>query len=120
MFEALPANVNLFVVLVVVAIPEGLPLVIQISLAFSVLRMYRKDRILLRKQSALEKIAEANEFLIGKSNILTTGKMKVRKFHLEGATKTNNRSDTILNCNLKEGTVKLLQENILYNNNAYV
>jgi Ca2+-transporting ATPase len=53
----LPHNINLFVVLVVVAIPEGLPLTIQISLAFSVMRMYRNDRILLRKQDALEKMA---------------------------------------------------------------
>ena len=39
--EMLPETINLFVVLVVVAIPEGLPLTIQISLAFSVMRMYR-------------------------------------------------------------------------------
>jgi len=76
--EMLPETINLFVVLVVVAIPEGLPLTTQVSLAFSVLRMYRQDRILLRKQDALEKIAEANEMIIGKSNILTTGKMKVK------------------------------------------
>jgi Ca2+-transporting ATPase len=85
--EKIPENINLFVVLVVVAIPEGLPLTIQISLAFSVMRMFRQDRILLRKQDALEKIAAANEFIIGKSNILTTGKMKVKQFHLEGKTK---------------------------------
>jgi len=48
----------LFVVLVVVAIPEGLPLTIQISLAFSVMRMFNRDNILLKKQDALEKIAE--------------------------------------------------------------
>jgi len=87
LFKSLPENVNLFVVLVVVAIPEGLPLTIQISLAFSVMRMFKQDRILLRKQDALEKIAEANEFVIGKTNILTTGKMKVKCFHLEGITK---------------------------------
>jgi len=120
LFKALPETVNLFVVLVVVAIPEGLPLTIQISLAFSVMRMYRKDRILLRRQDALEKIAEANEFLIGKSNVLTTGKMKVKQFLLEGVTKQNARPDTILNCELSDQTIKLVQEGILYNNSAYV
>jgi magnesium-transporting ATPase (P-type) len=49
LFKALPENVNLFVVLIVVAIPEGLPLTIQVSLAFSVMRMFKQDRILLRK-----------------------------------------------------------------------
>jgi magnesium-transporting ATPase (P-type) len=57
-FELLPMNINLFVVLVVVAIPEGLPLTIQISLAFSVMRMFSRDKILLKKQDALEVIAE--------------------------------------------------------------
>lgn len=57
-FRDLPQSINLFVVLVVVAIPEGLPLTIQISLAFSVMRMYSSDNILLKKQDALEKIAE--------------------------------------------------------------
>jgi magnesium-transporting ATPase (P-type) len=60
LIEALPKTVNLIVVLVVVAIPEGLPLTIQISLAFSVMRMFKKDSILLRKQESLERIAEAN------------------------------------------------------------
>jgi len=41
LIEALPKTVNLIVVLVVVAIPEGLPLTIQISLAFSVMRMFK-------------------------------------------------------------------------------
>jgi P-type E1-E2 ATPase len=116
----LPENINLFVVLVVVAIPEGLPLVTQVSLAFSVMRMFKQDRILLRKQDALERIAEANEFLIGKGNILTTGKMRVKQFHLEGSTKQNARPDTFLNCELAELTIKLIQEGILYNNSAYV
>jgi hypothetical protein len=48
----------------------------------------------------LEGIAEANEFLIGKSNILTSGKMKVKKFYLEGKVRENNRPDTILRTEL--------------------
>lgn len=43
----LPKIINLIVVLVVVAIPEGLPLTIGISLAFSVIRMYCNDKILV-------------------------------------------------------------------------
>ena len=58
--------------------------------------------------------------IIGKSNILTTGKMKVKAFHLEGVTKQNARPDTILNCELQHNTIKLIQEGIVYNNSAYV
>ncbi len=43
----LPKIINLIVVLVFVAIPEGLPLTIGISLAFSVIRMYSNDKILV-------------------------------------------------------------------------
>jgi len=32
----------------------------------------------------------------------------------------NNRKDTFFNCQLSENTLKLVQEGILYNNQAYV
>jgi magnesium-transporting ATPase (P-type) len=44
----LPKTINLIVVLVIVAIPEGLPLTIGVSLAFSVIRMYSYDKILVK------------------------------------------------------------------------
>lgn len=65
-------------------------------------------------------MAEANDFIIGKSNILTRGDQKVRAFYLEGQTKMCNRDDTFLNCELKQDTIRLVQEGILYNNSAYV
>lgn len=49
----LPQHINLVVVLIVVAVPEGLPMTIGISLAFSVMRMF-KERILVRKLEAPE------------------------------------------------------------------
>jgi magnesium-transporting ATPase (P-type) len=58
--------------------------------------------------------------LIGKSNILTTGRMRVKSFHLEGVTKLNQRPDTILNCELNQRTIDLIGQGILLNNSAYV
>jgi magnesium-transporting ATPase (P-type) len=49
----LPLHINLVAVFVVVAVPEGLPMTVGISLAFSVLRMFR-ERILVRKLEAPE------------------------------------------------------------------
>lgn len=83
-FNAIPKSFNIAAVLIVVAVPEGLPLTIGVSLAFSVMRMYRNDRIFLKRQDSLEKIAKANEFIVGKTNILTTGRMKVKQFYIEG------------------------------------
>jgi len=67
----LAANINLTIVLVVVAIPEGLPLTIQIAIAFSVIRMHRDWNIIVRKQAALENIAEVEELIVGKTSVLT-------------------------------------------------
>jgi magnesium-transporting ATPase (P-type) len=48
LLKDLPKTINLIVVLVIVAIPEGLPLTIGVSLAFSVIRMYNYDKILVK------------------------------------------------------------------------
>jgi len=52
-FSKLPQHINLVIVFIVVAVPEGLPMTVGISLAFSVMRMF-KDRILVRKLEAPE------------------------------------------------------------------
>lgn len=119
-FNSVPKSVNIAFVLIVVAVPEGLPLTIGVSLAFSVMRMYRNDGIFLKRQDSLEKIAKVDEMIVGKSNIITTGKMKVKKFLLEGKTYNNDRHDTFHHCQLQKATVKLVQEGIMYNNSACV
>lgn len=111
---------NVVIVYIVVAIPEGLPLTIGISLAFSVMRMYKRDHILVRKHDAPEKIAEVEEFLVGKTATITKNDMKVKKYFLEGHPINNNRDDTIFNCELSDMTIKLVQEAIIYNNSSYV
>lgn len=83
LFSKLPQHVNLVVVLIVVAIPEGLPLTVGVSLAFSVMKMY-KDGILVRKLDAPEKLAGCEEILCGKTATITTNDMKVAYFYLEG------------------------------------
>lgn len=41
-------NITLAVILIIVAIPEGLPMVVTISLAFSVIRMHSQDGVLVK------------------------------------------------------------------------
>ena len=62
-FAGLPKTINLIVVLIVVAIPEGLPLTVGISLAFSVMRMYKSDKILVKKLGVKDEsqIVQADE-----------------------------------------------------------
>jgi Ca2+-transporting ATPase len=70
-FGELPKTINLIVVLIIVAIPEGLPLSVGISLAFSVMRMYNSDKILVKKLDAPEKMGEIEEIIIGKTGTIT-------------------------------------------------
>lgn len=67
----------MLVVLFVVIVPEGLPLTVGVSLAFSTGRMYTEDRILVKKLDAPEKMGEVDEILCGKTSTITTGDMKI-------------------------------------------
>jgi Ca2+-transporting ATPase len=98
-FSRIPQHVNLVVVLIVVAIPEGLPLTVGVSLAFSVMKMYH-DGILVRKLDAPEKMGGCEEICCGKTATLTKNEMKVSQFYLEGQQIKNSRKDTFLHCEL--------------------
>ena len=71
LFKDLPKTINLIVVLVIVAIPEGLPLTIGVSLAFSVIRMYDYDKILVKNLQAPETMGEIEEICCGKTGTIT-------------------------------------------------
>jgi Ca2+ transporting ATPase len=64
------------ITIVVVAVPEGLPLAVTISLAYSVNQM-RKEKNLVRKLEAAETMGGANEILTDKTGTLTENKMTV-------------------------------------------
>ena len=67
--------------MLVVAIPEGLPLAVTLSLAFSVKRML-VDNNLVRKMEACETMGGANNICSDKTGTLTMNKMKVTRFFL--------------------------------------
>lgn len=64
------------ITIIVVAVPEGLPLAVTISLAYSVNQM-RKENNLVRRLEAAETMGGANEILTDKTGTLTTNKMTV-------------------------------------------
>ena len=114
LFKKLPQHVNLIAVLVVVSIPEGLPLTIGISLAFSVMKMYG-DKILVRKLDAPEKMGGAQEICCGKTGTITSNDMKVSMFYCESREIKNSRKDTLRHCELSEEARERIKESILYN-----
>ncbi|XP_026190621.1 plasma membrane calcium-transporting ATPase 1 [Cyclospora cayetanensis] len=65
------------ITIVVVAVPEGLPLAVTISLAYSVGRML-KDKNYVRRLAACETMGGANEICSDKTGTLTKNKMEVQ------------------------------------------
>lgn len=68
------------VVLLIVSIPEGLPLAVSIALALSVSEL-KKDQILIRNLNAIQDCAILHELGVSKTGTLTMGKLSVKKFH---------------------------------------
>ncbi|PIN22072.1 Calcium transporting ATPase [Handroanthus impetiginosus] len=67
------------VTVVVVAIPEGLPLAVTLTLAYSMKRMMA-DQAMVRKLSACETMGSATTICTDKTGTLTVNQMKVTKF----------------------------------------
>jgi Ca2+-transporting ATPase len=72
--------INAFIVgvtIIVVAVPEGLPLAVTLSLAYSMKKMMRIDNALVRHLSACEGMGGATTICSDKTGTLTTNKMTV-------------------------------------------
>lgn len=68
------------ITVIVVAVPEGLPLAVTISLAFSVMKM-KEENNLVRKLEASETMGGANEICTDKTGTLTKNQMTVREIY---------------------------------------
>ncbi|GMH29242.1 hypothetical protein Nepgr_031085 [Nepenthes gracilis] len=73
--------VSAAVTIVVVAIPEGLPLAVTLTLAYSMKKMMA-DNALVRKLSACETMGSATTICTDKTGTLTLNRMKVTEFWL--------------------------------------
>jgi P-type E1-E2 ATPase len=73
------------VAIIIVSVPEGLPLAVSIAMAFSGEAM-RKDSLLVKKNEACENLAFINNICTGKTSTLTTGDMVVKQFYFGGET----------------------------------
>jgi P-type E1-E2 ATPase len=73
------------IALLIVCIPEGMPLVISMAMAFSVDSL-KKENLLIKNLDALETSGQIIDILTGKTATLTTGDMEVARINLANNT----------------------------------
>ena len=77
--ESLLHAFTLALTVVVVAVPEGLPMMIAVVLSSNIRRMVR-DNVLVRKPAGLEAAGSMNILFTDKTGTLTRGKLSVQRF----------------------------------------
>jgi magnesium-transporting ATPase (P-type) len=102
------------VTVIVIAIPEGLPLAVTISFAFSVMKMKRENNW-VRKLASSETMGGADQICTDKTGTLTKNQMTVREFYtMEQVFKDRPNNYKSLH------TANLLAEGVLYNCSARI
>lgn len=102
------------ITVVVIAVPEGLPLAVTISFAFSVMKM-KNENNLVRKLQSSETMGGANEVCTDKTGTLTKNQMTVKEFYTMDTVHSGRPA------NFKEFfTADLMAEGVLYNCSARI
>jgi len=65
--------------IMIVAIPEGLPLAVSIAMALSINKL-KQDQILIKNVDSIQTAAMVHDICVGKTGTMTTGKMNVTKY----------------------------------------
>lgn len=95
------------VVLIVAAVPEGLPATVAIALALSVVKLAKSNAV-IKKLVAAETVGCVSVICSDKTGTLTVGKMQVNNFVMNGK-----------EINPQQLTNKFLINNVIYNSTAY-
>ncbi|MDR0725181.1 MAG: calcium-translocating P-type ATPase, PMCA-type, partial [Prevotellaceae bacterium] len=103
-------TIMIAVTVIVVAVPEGLPMSVTLSLALSMKRMLSTNN-LVRKMHACETMGAATVICTDKTGTLTQNQMKIYQTNFYGC-------DNVFNTDTETG--KLIAESIAVNSTAYL
>ena len=109
MFTYILHALTLSVTLIVVSVPEGLPLMITLVLSSNMRRML-KNNVLVRKLVGIETAGNLNYLLTDKTGTLTHGKLKVNEIILSNLASIKN----INNTKIKD----ILYKSLYFNNSS--
>lgn len=114
MFDHLLYALTLSVTIIVVAVPEGLPMMITLVLSSNMKRML-KDNVLVRKLVGIETAGSLNVLLTDKTGTLTKGVLKVTEF-VSG----DNKSYKDLNSIKNSPIYPTIYTSLFYNNASLI
>lgn len=115
---------NIFIIsltVVVIAVPEGLPLAVTLSLAFATIRMLR-DKNLVRSLRACETMGNATSICSDKTGTLTQNKMTVVTAGIGANSEFSDRVSHSVNeyiKNLSSEVKSILKQSIVINSTAF-
>ncbi len=103
--------VTLAVTVIVVAVPEGLPMMITLVLSLNMKKML-KDNILVRKLEGIETSGSLNILFTDKTGTITKGKLQVKTF-ISGS---GVEYDNLYEISKETGLFEILKMSLIYNN----
>lgn len=105
--------------IIIVAVPEGLPLSISIAMAFSI-SIFKEDKLLLKKLEACENMGSIHEICTGKTATLTKNDMSVNRFYIAKKSIENRDPDTFMNCGLSEKVIDEIKKCLYINSDCRI
>jgi len=102
------------VTIVMVAVPEGLPLAVSISAAYSLDKM-KHQSLLVKNIEAMERMGQIDNICTGKTGTLTQNDMYVTDFYADGVDVCNDKPQILRQGVISNDCLNILIEGILYN-----
>lgn len=100
--------------IIIVAVPEGLPLAVSLSLAYSIDTM-KKDNLLVKKFSACESLGLVNTICTGKTGTLTSNDMKVKKYYTAEVLDEHREFHNLQSSGIPQIAVDAIRDCVIYN-----
>jgi P-type E1-E2 ATPase len=107
------------ITIVIVAVPEGLPLAVSIAMAFSI-DIMKRDQLLVKNLEACETMGTVTEICTGKTATLTQNDMTVNSFYIAGQLYKNSTKYAFVESGIDKNVIETVKDLIILNCDARV